>query len=162
MNIQVKVIKIIECDGGGDSGSGDVSGYVGTGADMSGSLPGLFNYNGFKKKRKKKHKKKKHESLVNEDTSATGGNDGALMGGEVYSTGVDYGTRPAPNTTGDLVLTPISTEPGKETGIYGIPKKKKNKEKEEQPKSVPSEKKLKILNWDSYIKAKMSKITYLN
>jgi hypothetical protein len=169
MNIHAKVIEILENGGGGGcaggSGSGDVSGFVGTGASVGGSVPGIFNYNGFKKKRKKHKKKhKKHESLVTE-VSATGGNDGALTGGDVYSIGVDIGSKPTPRATGDLVLSPISTEPNNSTGAYGVPVNALHKHKHKHRKNATitkkDGKKLRVLDYDGYIKSKINKVTYL-
>lgn len=65
-----------------------------------------------------------------EDTSATGGNGGSITGGEVYGMGTDITqSRQGPSSTGDLIESPVSTSSKKDTGIYGIPVRKKKKRK---------------------------------
>ena len=230
-------IKILENGGtgaggaggdGGHAGSGDVSGYVGTSAHVGGSVPGIFNYNAFKKRRKRKKRKKHNESI---GTSATGGASIGL-GGEVYGMPVDISINGIPPTaTGDLIESPISTGISKNTSV-GIPinKKKHNRirnwknyirrkrereerkivenvygsagyvptaayddrmnpnpgmtnnlvvmpistdplkdkkvvtiKKEKKPKSkVEGDKKPKVMNWNSYIKNDINKVTHLN
>lgn len=154
MNIQTKVIKILLEDGDGCSGDGT----TGSG-DNNYSVPGIFNYSTFKRKRKSKKKKhKKHHESV----SATGGNDGALTGGDVYSIGVNMGTKPTPRSTGDLVLSPVSTEPNNSSGAYGIPTKSlKNRKRKSVTIKQKDGKKLRVLNYDGYIKSKINNVTHL-
>ena len=61
------------------------------------------------------------------ETSATGGNDGAIMGGDVYSMGIDMSSRSGPTSTGDLVESPVDTGIPNQNRKYGIPVKKKKK-----------------------------------
>lgn len=152
MNIETKVIKILEdgdCGGGdaSDSGSGDI-----------GFVPGFYSYKSFTKKRKRK-KRKKH----NESVSATGGNDGALTGGDVYNIGVSMGDKPTPRSTGDLVLSPVSTEPNNSDGVYGVPSKLMNKKKGRTTtvKSQKDGKNLRVLDYQGYIKNKINVVTRL-
>jgi len=102
--------------------------------------------------------------IIYEDVSATGGNGGAITGGDVYSMGINPGTKPTPQSTGDLVLSPVSTSPNQERGVYGIPVRKKFKHNRRgRARQIKSEdgKVTKILDWEGYQKAKMNKITYL-
>ena len=106
--------------------------------------------------------KVKFIGIVTEDTSATGGNGGAITGGNVYSIGVNPGDKPTPRSSGDLVISPISTEPKNDAAPGGISTKRK-KHKIERPRENNKAKQPKrIMNWDSYIRTKMNNITYLN
>ena len=112
--------------------------------------------------------------LFEEFTSATGGNAGAITGGEVYNMPVSGGSTVTPNSismnTGSINMNNtqnldaetydvLEEEPNEEAKVKQ--KKKKSKiqseledseedkiEKEEQP----------IMNWDSYLKKNINKI----
>ena len=103
-----------------------------------------------------------------EDVSATGGNDGAIMGGEVYCMGTDISVpRDLPSSTGDLVESPIDTgsyqdDSINKDNINDNSEEQETEENDEDKDDNKEEQNSKILNWDSYIKSKMNKITYLN
>ncbi len=92
--------------------------------------------------------------MINE-TSATGGNSGSVEN-NVLSIGVDIGSHASPNTTGDLIESPISTSPEENGGSYGIPIKKPTFIKSKKDGKI-----MKVLSYDDYIKTKMNKITRL-
>lgn len=156
MIIETKIIKILE---DGDCGGGDSGGDTGSGDTGYGWVPGFYNYSSYTKKRKKRRKKRKKH---NENVSATGGNDGALTGGDVYSIGVNMGTKPTPRSTGDLVLSPISTEPNMSDSEQGVPSKlMKKKKKATIIKSEKDGKNMRVLDYQGYVKTKMNVVTHL-
>ena len=101
--------------------------------------------------------------ILTEEVSSTGGNDGASTGGEVYGIGVDIGTKPTPRSSGDLVLSPISTSPENDTGAYGIPTKAFKHRKKHKPVHMTQKdgKKIRVLNYDGYVKSKMNVVNHL-
>ena len=101
--------------------------------------------------------------LITEDVSTTGGNGGAITGGNVYSIGVNPGDKPTPRSSGDLVLSPIVTSPDNDDAPGGIPvKKHKHKQKHKDIKDNKAKQPKRIMNWDSYIRTKINNITYIN
>lgn len=96
------------------------------------------------------------EGEMNENTSATGGNAGAITGGDVYNMPTSGGSTLGPNAIGNNVGSINMNNIDIDNSAEPERKHKKKKKVKQKVQSQPDEKP--IMNWDDYVKKNINKI----